>query len=954
MPARRAAPSSSPPPRPARRPAKGPTREALLAALAERERDLAEALQFQTATSEVLKVISRSPNSLQPVLDVIVETSRQLCATETSTVWMLLDGKYRLTAATMSAERLSYHEYLRAHPLTPDQRGSSTARAAREKRTVHIPDILQDPEFGEGPMGSGERRALLSVPLMRDGTAVGVITLLRSHEQPFTARQIEAVETFADQAVIAIHNARLFNETQEALERQTATAEILKVISQSPTDARPVFDRIVLTAARVLRCDMALVTFREGDTYAPKAGATAAGLVTGLPAERFPIDPSANFPSRAYLSKTMLHLPDWSLIELPEHERRRQETFGINSALYLPLLREDECIGLLTLAGKRANMFGPSEIAQAESFRDQALIAIENARLFNETKEALERQTATSDILKVIAASPSDTAPVFEAIAHSANRLLGGFSTAVFRFDGEIAHLAAFTPTNPEADAALRAASPIPIMEFPLAAPLIEGEIAQIPDTEDGPQPLRDLARLRGYRAMLFVPLMQQRSAVGFVSVTRKEPGPFDSDDVTLLKTFADQAAIAIENARLFNETQEALEQQKASGEVLSVISNSVSDAAPVFDRILDGCERLVTFDRAAIFLVDADGLVSHAATHDRNTAVLPGALVSLFPQPVARTPMHRAFQEERVVIFRDIANDPEAPWTLREAVKHLGNFSVVVAPMLWERRGIGAIHLSRAGNASFTEKEVALLKTFADQAVIAIQNARMFRETQEALQQQTATAEVLKVISRSTFDLQAVFDTLVVFGGRTDRRSRRRDRHPRGRSAALQGQRELRTGPARQHCRTPHHTGSIERGRASRPVGPDRIYRRRRRRSRVPARRERRVRQELPRRSSGPRRPGRGRADHHLGASPRLHAAPHRTRANLRRPGGDRDRERALVRRGAGAHARPDRGAAIADRDRRGAEGHQPFGVRSKSRSCRPSPVRARSVQRAGRQYPS
>ena len=224
----------------------------LFDAVQAKTRDLAEALRFQTATSEVLKVISQSPNSLQPVLDVIVETSRQLCATETSTVWMLLDGKYRLTAATMSAERLSYHEYLRAHPLTPDQRGSSTARAAREKRTVHIPDILQDPEFGEGPMGSGERRALLSVPLMRDGTAVGVITLLRSHEQPFTARQIEAVETFADQAVIAIHNAQLFRETQEALERQTATSEILKVISQSPTDARPVFDRIVLTAARVL------------------------------------------------------------------------------------------------------------------------------------------------------------------------------------------------------------------------------------------------------------------------------------------------------------------------------------------------------------------------------------------------------------------------------------------------------------------------------------------------------------------------------------------------------------------------------------------------------------------------------------------------------------------------------------------------------------------------------
>src|SRR5271170_3351841 len=175
-------------------------------------------------------------------------------------------------------------------------------------------------------------------------------------------------------------------ELAEALARQTATSEILRVISQSPTDAQPVFQRIVVTAARLLRCDMAFVLLREGDAYVHTAGATPEGPMADLAPERIPIDPSANFPSRAFLAKTMLHLPDWSQIDLPEHERRIHEAFGVNSVLYLPLLRGDECIGLLAAGGRRANIFGPSEIAQAESFRDQALIAMENAHLFNEVQ----------------------------------------------------------------------------------------------------------------------------------------------------------------------------------------------------------------------------------------------------------------------------------------------------------------------------------------------------------------------------------------------------------------------------------------------------------------------------------------------------------------------------------------------------------------------------------------
>ena len=247
-----------------------------------------------------------------------------------------------------------------------------------------------------------------------------------------------APANFADQAVIAIENARLFNETQEALERQTATSEILRVISHSPTDPDPVFESIVGCRGAVVRCDLAVVLLCDGDVYEHTAAATAQGPMD-LPPGRLPIDPASNFPSRAIVAKETLHLPDWSRIELPEHERNIRAAFGVNSTLYLPLVREaGECIGVIAVAGTRPNSFGPKEIAQAESFRDQAVIAIENARLFNETQRALERQTATSEILKVIAASPSESAPVFEAIAHTAKRLLDGYSSVVWRFEGEI------------------------------------------------------------------------------------------------------------------------------------------------------------------------------------------------------------------------------------------------------------------------------------------------------------------------------------------------------------------------------------------------------------------------------------------------------------------------------------------------------------------------------------
>src|SRR6202022_268727 len=239
--------------------------------------------------------------------------------------------------------------------------------------------------------------------------------------------------------------------------------------------------------------------------------------------------------------------------------------------------------------------FSERQLALIQTFADQAVIAIQNARLFNETKEALERQTATADILKVIASSPSDVQPVFEAIAASANRLIGGFSTAVFRFVDGVSHLAAFTPTHPAADEVLKASFPRPLAEFFQPYELaLKGEAVQIADTEaTSDARIKDIARARGFRGMLFSPLMSNGEPIGLISVTRKELGTFAAHHVQLLQTFADQAVIAIENARLFDEVQartedlrESLQQQTATAEVLKVISRSAFDLDTVMNTL--------------------------------------------------------------------------------------------------------------------------------------------------------------------------------------------------------------------------------------------------------------------------------------------------------------------------------------------------------------------------------
>jgi two-component system NtrC family sensor kinase len=731
--------------------------------------ELRDARDRQAGSAEILRAIADASGDAERSLQQIVKTTARLFGASSVTLGIASGDEWgRMIRVGPSSQRVGSE--VPAAELRIGAR-NLPGTVFRENRQIHIPDLDHvDPAMADWPALPHARaagaRAMAGTPLRREGKAVGALVVHRDRPVPFSDEELALLQSFADQAVIAIENARLFNETQEALARQTASAEILRVISQSPTDVRPVFDAIVLTAVRLIGCDLGFVLRCDGTTYSPAAAATPEGPMADLGPANLPIDPSINFPSRAIVDKKMLHLPDWSVIDLPEHERNIRNMFGVNSALYLPLLRGEECIGLLALAGNRAGIFGESEIALAESFRDQALIAIENTRLFNETKEALERQTATADILKVIASSPSDVQPVFEAIAASANRLIGGLSTAVHSLVDDTLHLTAFTPTSPAGDAALQASFPRPLSVLPWGEQMRNGELVHIPDVEvEGAMlpDLRDLARMRGFRSMLRVPLLRDRAPIGFISVTRVEPGMFAAHHVQLLQTFADQAVIAIENTRLFNETKEALERQTATADILKVIASSPSDVQPVFEAIAASAKRLIGGFSSTVFRF-IDG-IAYLKAFTPTTPAADEVLKATFPRPVAD---FAPFQMAQAGEVTQIADTEAFSDELLNISRARGYRSMLFAPLMNDGVSIGFIAVTRVQPGTFADHHVQLLRTFADQAVIAIENARLFNEVQaktrdltESLQQQTATADVLKVISRSAFDLDTVMNTL-------------------------------------------------------------------------------------------------------------------------------------------------------------------------------------------------
>jgi GAF domain-containing protein len=564
--------------------------------------------------------------------------------------------------------------------------------------------------------------------------------------------------------------ARLSSELQEALARQTATSDILRVISQSPTDVQPVFDRIVLTAARLLHCDLVFVLLCNGATFSPAAIASPEGPVANVGPKSSPIDPEINFPSRAILAKAMLHLPDFSRIELPEHERRIHELFGVNSALYLPLLREGECIGLLTLVGKRANAFGAAEITQAESFRDQALIAIENTRLFSELHESLQQQTATADVLKVISRSTFDLQTVLDTLVASAARLCRAERSAIRLVRDELYHNVANYGFSPEHKARMER-EPVSTHPGSIAGRIAQsGKSVHIIDAQADPDPgVASRSRSGNVRTMLGVPLLREGTPIGVLLLQRGVVQPFTDQEIGLAETFADQAVIAIENVRLFEAEQqrtaelaESLEQQTATSEVLRVISSSAGELDPVFQSMLENATRICGAKFGALWLRE-DGGFRIVATHAWPPEYL--ARIVAVVQPGSTLPIARATNTRRPVHVPDLREDES--FLAGEAVSRIGvEFgyirTLVLVPMLKDQDVVGAFAVFRQEVRPFTDKQIALLQNFAAQAVIAIENTRLLSELRESLEQQTATAEVLRVINASPGELEPVFEAML------------------------------------------------------------------------------------------------------------------------------------------------------------------------------------------------
>ena len=387
---------------------------------------------------------------------------------------------------------------------------------------------------------------------------------------------------------------RQARELDEARQQQAATADVLKVIASSPTEIGPALQTIVESACKFCDAYDAGLLLRNGGNLHFSAHHGP------IPTGREPRPLGRDWVTgRAVIDRLPVQVSDFQAPEsadFPEGQRQSREQ-GHRCTLAVPLLREGEAIGAIVLRRLEPVAFRAKQVALLQIFADQAVIAIENARLFNETKEALERQTATAEILKVIARSPSNTTPVFEAIAASAKRLLGGFSCAVWRFVEGRVHLAAFTPITPAADDALRADFPQPVNNFEAFRLAQNGVPFPIPDTEAiAHAPLRDIARLNGFRSIIFVPLMNGSVPIGIIAPTRAEPGGFAPHHIQLLQTFADQAVIAIENTRLFTEVQdrtveltEALEQQTATAEVLASSPVPPATSRPCSTRCFAG-----------------------------------------------------------------------------------------------------------------------------------------------------------------------------------------------------------------------------------------------------------------------------------------------------------------------------------------------------------------------------
>jgi signal transduction histidine kinase len=541
----------------------------LLKELRQRTDDLSESLQQQTATADVLKVISRSTFDLQTVLDTLVESAERLCEADYAFIFRREGESYRLAASHGFSEE--YRKWMESQSIDPG-RQTLVGRTALECHVVHIPDVLADPEYGWAEsIRRGNFRTMLGVPLMRERTPIGVIAICRKAVLPFAEKQIELVATFADQAVIAIENVRLFDEVQartedltESLEQQTATSEVLKVISSSPGDLEPVFQAMLANATKLCDANYGNMWLCEGDDF--RSGALHGPLPAAFQEQWGAgtlFRPGPDLPAaRAARTREPVQISDLAASQAYRDGEPLAvtgvEMAGIRTILAVPMLKEKEAVGVIVIYRKEVRPFTDKQVELVANFAAQAVIAIENARLLVELRESLQQQTATADVLKVISRSAFDLRTVLDTLLHSAARLCDADQGTITQRKGETFYRSVSYGFPPAFAEFVKDRPVEPGRDTGTGRALLEGKVIHIPDVQADPDyTWKEAQRLGGFRTMLGVPMLREGVPVGVLTLTRSEVRPFNEKQIELVSTFADQAAIAIENVRLFDEIQD-------------------------------------------------------------------------------------------------------------------------------------------------------------------------------------------------------------------------------------------------------------------------------------------------------------------------------------------------------------------------------------------------------------
>ena len=719
-----------------------------------RTRELSETLEQQTATSEVLRVISSSPGDLQPVFATMLENAVRICQANFGNMYLWNGQTFDLAASFKTPSDLV--EYRKRSPVRPTPE-NSFGRVLATKAYVQIADLANARAYVEqrdpstvASVELGGIRTLVVVPMLKDDELIGLLTVYRQEVRPFTDKQIELVQNFATQAVIAIENTRLLTELRQSLEQQTATSEVLGVISRSKFELQPILQSVVDTAARLCHADAAVIFRLEDDgLYRFAAGYSLEPAYIEIE-RRTPIAPgSGTIVGRAAMSRQVARIDDaWTD---PLYEKKEQAKIGpgARSMMGVPLMRDGEAIGVIGLARSRIEPFAERDVDLVTTFADQAVIAIENVRLFEaeqqrrrELTESLEQQTATSDVLQVISSSPGDLDPVFDAMLENAVRICDATFGGIYRIENDTVRLVATHKDVPAAYARARRFEPFrPSPKHYFGRMMATRTVLHITDTAAEPGYLERRPEyvaavdLGGVRTFMAVPMLKENEPIGAFLLARQEIRPFTDKQIALVTSFANQAVIAIENTRLLTELRQRTDELgrsvgelRALGEVSQAV-NSTLELETVLSTIVSKAVQLSNTEAGAIYVLDERDREFHL----RATYGMDQELIDALSQ------RHIGFDESNVTLalanrepiqVADLRDDP--PSELNDLILRAGYRARLMAPLFRGADIVGLLVVRRRTPGAFPQNTVDLIKTFAAQSVLAIQNARLFHEIDE------------------------------------------------------------------------------------------------------------------------------------------------------------------------------------------------------------------------------